>query len=87
MNIPKAAQYQTKIAECLDLLDASDDPLARDVYEAMLQEFVDKFAADTKSRRHADIKTSPQRRLPLATHQRRPASKRYTELRARVRRI
>jgi hypothetical protein len=36
---------RAKIAECKRLLDGSDDPLARGVYLAMLNEFVGKLSA------------------------------------------
>ena len=37
--------YAAKIAECLRLLESSNDPLYRDVYQAMADEFAEKYAA------------------------------------------
>jgi hypothetical protein len=37
--------YAAKIAECLRLLESSSDPLYRDVYQAMADEFAEKHAA------------------------------------------
>jgi hypothetical protein len=37
--------YAAKIAECLRLLESSNDPLYRNVYQAMADEFADKYAA------------------------------------------
>ena len=37
--------YAAKIAECLRLLESSNDPLYRDVYQAMANEFTEKHAA------------------------------------------
>lgn len=37
--------YEGKVAECLKLARISEDPLLRDVYQAMAAEFVDKLAA------------------------------------------
>jgi hypothetical protein len=42
------AFYKAKIAECLQLLEGSNDPLYRDVYRAMADEFADKLAAITR---------------------------------------
>jgi hypothetical protein len=39
-----AAFYRAKIAECLRLVETSDDPLFRDVYKAMADEFACKLA-------------------------------------------
>jgi hypothetical protein len=36
--------YAAKIAECLRLLESSNDPLYRDVYRAMAAEFEEKHA-------------------------------------------
>jgi hypothetical protein len=36
--------YAAKIAECLRLLESSNDPLYRDVYRAMANEFEEKHA-------------------------------------------
>jgi hypothetical protein len=37
--------YAAKIAECRRLLESSNDPLYRDVYQAMADEFAEKHAA------------------------------------------
>jgi hypothetical protein len=37
--------YAAKIAECLRMLESSNDPLYRDVYRAMAAEFTDKYEA------------------------------------------
>jgi hypothetical protein len=37
--------YAAKIAECLKLLESSNDPLYRDVYQAMADEFAEKYEA------------------------------------------
>ena len=47
------AFYKAKIAECIRLLESSNDPLYRDVYRAMADEFADKLAAF--SRLAADV--------------------------------
>jgi hypothetical protein len=39
------AYYAAKIEECLRLLESSNDPLYRDVYRAMADEFAEKHAA------------------------------------------
>lgn len=44
--------YAAKIAECLRLLESSNDPLYRNVYQAMADEFAEKYA--TLSRRAAN---------------------------------
>lgn len=36
--------YAAKIAECMRLLESSNDPLYRDVYQAMANEFAEKHA-------------------------------------------
>jgi hypothetical protein len=38
------AYYASKIAECLRLLESSSDPLYREVYQAMADEFAEKYA-------------------------------------------
>jgi hypothetical protein len=37
--------YAAKIEECRRLLESSSDPLYRDVYQAMADEFAEKYAA------------------------------------------
>ena len=37
--------YAAKIAECLRMLESSNDPLYRDVYRAMADEFTEKYEA------------------------------------------
>ena len=37
--------YAAKIAECLRMLESSNDPLFRDVYRAMADEFTEKYEA------------------------------------------
>jgi hypothetical protein len=51
------AYYKAKIAECLRLVESSNDPLYRDVYQAMADEFAEKHAA--LSRKIADAGAPP----------------------------
>ncbi len=41
--------YAAKIEECRRLLESSNDPLYRDVYQAMADEFAEKYAALSSS--------------------------------------
>jgi hypothetical protein len=49
--------YAAKIAECLRLLESNDDPLYRNVYQAMADEFAEKHAA---LQRQMAAKASPE---------------------------
>jgi hypothetical protein len=44
--MPFTSGCREKIDECQKLLSACEDPIARQVYLAMLDEFIEKLAAD-----------------------------------------
>jgi hypothetical protein len=52
-----AAYYEAKIAECRRMLEASDDPLARDIFQAMADEFASKLAALVRATGEAGLDT------------------------------
>lgn len=45
VNMTDLTYYAAKIEECRRLVDSSNDPLYRDVYQAMADEFEEKYAA------------------------------------------
>lgn len=60
--------YAAKIAECVRLLESSDDPLYRDVYQAMADEFAEKRDALKRRVEEGTTQGVPASPLLVAKH-------------------
>ncbi len=53
------AYYKAKIAECLRLVESNTDPLYRDVYRAMADEFTEKLVALSRGAADGNVPPAP----------------------------